>query len=206
MRVDPNSKQSFDEHQELKGAHARPLVPSLLAVNQQVYNEGRDILYGNNFKLGDPLTLHSFIVNIGARAASQLRRITLSAWGGWGGMHKAYNHASFAVLVSATNLEEVTIDGWLCCRNVPKWIARQIYRDAFPWLEAVGVAKGTPDAAVNIIDVSPKNFIGRGFRRREQSDPIKDLHDMREELRRLLGARMKKIPSSSGKKKKTQKS
>lgn len=195
-----DSQNADGEENELDALEPRTLVPNLLAVNRQIYKEGREILYGNSMRLLDPLALHSFMVNIGPRAASLVKDVTLCSWGGWRGMHKAYNHASFAAMVSATNIEKFKLDGWLMCKNEPKYVARQLYRDGFPWLEAVGSAKGGMEAAVKLIEVAPVNFQMRYWQRRDETrDYESDMEKFRAELVKLLDGHLKNIKAPAKK-------
>ena len=128
------------------------LVPSLLAVNKQIYQEGCDILYSNELVFADTIALYAFMINLGPASASLVKKMRLQGWG-YGRTSKAYNNACFAVLTWATNLEKFYIDtavGWY--RNI-RGAAVQLYRDAFPWLEAVGNAKGRSDAVLDILEV-----------------------------------------------------
>lgn len=196
---DSAGSDGVDEN-DLDALAPRTLVPSLLAVNRQIYKEGRDILYSNAMRLLDPLALHSFMVNIGPRAASLIKDVTLCSWGGWRGMHKAYNHASFAAMVSATNIEKFKLDGWLMCKNEPKYVARQMYRDGFPWLEAVGLQKGSMEAAVKLIDVAPVNFQRRYWQRRDETrNHESDMEKFRAELVKLLDGHLKNIKAPAKK-------
>ncbi|KAF2264814.1 hypothetical protein CC78DRAFT_220846 [Lojkania enalia] len=190
-----------DNMSEEEMIRPQPLVPAILVVNQQLFKEGRDFLYGNEFHVADPLALHSFIVNIGPRAASFLSHITLRGWGGYRGMHKAYNHAAFAVLACATNLKKFKFATTISWGGEPKWIARQLYRDGFPWLEAVGMAKGRDDAAIDIVELSSENFRGRGWRRREGLNEGEDYKKFKVELSKLLNAHTKAVWSKKPKKK-----
>lgn len=104
-------QDSQEEEQDLPSVHTQTFVPALLAANKQIYQEGREILYGNDFYMGDTMTMHSFLVDIGARAASLLKCVTLIHWGEGRGVNKgqcsvttcginkltarqAYNHAA----------------------------------------------------------------------------------------------------------------
>lgn len=195
-----DSQNADGEENELDALEPRTLVPNLLAVNRQIYKEGREILYGNSMRLLDPLALHSFMVNIGPRAATLVKDVTLCSWGGWRGMHKAYNHASFAAMVSATNIEKFKLDGWLMCKNEPKYVARQLYRDGFPWLEAVGSAKGGMEAAVKLIEVAPVNFQMRYWQRRDETRNYEsDMEKFRAELVKLLDGHLKNIKAPAKK-------
>lgn len=190
----PSAESSQNEPQKIV-----PFVPSLLAVNHQVWQEARGYLYGNDFFMEDPITLHSFIVDIGPRAASWLKKITLVNWGRYRSQQKAFNHSCFAVLITATNLESLTISGSLyTCGG--KSAAKQIYRDGFPWLEAVGAAKGRIDAAVDLITVSSDNF--KSWHSKNSEDPEadkKNAEEFKEELSKFLNAHMNRIRAKPGK-------
>ncbi|KAJ4356710.1 uncharacterized protein N0V89_004746 [Didymosphaeria variabile] len=206
--IDDSEDEDVDEvsQQDQPSSEYRPLVPALLAVCKQINSEARDILYGHDFYVKDTLALHSFLVDLGPRAAGYLKNITLGEWGFGRGVHKAYNHACFTALSSATNLEHFTFHGILSWNDAPKSAATIFYRDAFPWLEAVGIAKGKADAAVKMIDVMVPDQGGSGYswylyRRRRGIVPrsaYKEYDKMdgfRVELGKLLNARMERIRS-----------
>lgn len=145
------------------------LVPALLAVNKQIYAEARDILYANEFVFSDTQALYSFLVNIGPAATKYLQELRLLQWG-YGRALKAYNHSCFALLASATNIKTFHFDtnaGWRS--SDPKWTAEQLYRDAFPWLEAIGVAKGKVDAAIDVVQMNEEGFQKRRFNQPAQT-------------------------------------
>lgn len=146
------SKRTNDNVEDVEDT-SMSLVPSLLAVNKQIHQEGCHILYGNELVFANTSALYAFMINIGPVNALYLKKMRLKGWG-YGRTSKAYNNACFAVLVWATNLQKFFIDtkiGW-CTR--PKRAAQHFYRDAFPWLEVVGNAKGNFDAALDILDLS----------------------------------------------------
>lgn len=70
----------------------RALVPALLAVCKKINEEARSILYDHVFHVKDTMALHSFLVDLGPRAATYLKSIDLAEWGHGRGVHKAYNH------------------------------------------------------------------------------------------------------------------
>lgn len=137
---------------------ATELVPSLLAVNKQVHREGCDNLYSNELIFADTIALYAFMINLGPDgSASHLKTMRLKGWG-HGRTSKAYNNACFAVLIWAKNLEKFYMDcsvGWY---RQPKNAAQQIYRDAFPWLEAVGRTKAKFDAALGVLELSAESM------------------------------------------------
>lgn len=55
------------------------LVPSLLAVNKQIYAEGVNYLYGQEFCFEDTTALHHFLATIGIRNQPRLIDLTVKA-------------------------------------------------------------------------------------------------------------------------------
>jgi hypothetical protein len=190
--TDDSSNADDDEGETIKQTKKKrrgpsevvaPLVPALLAVCKQINTEGRDLLYGNHFYFTDPLALHSFMVDIGPGPALHLKHISLVNWSDGRG-HRSYNHTCFTALMTATNLESFNTHGHPSGGNTPKLIATQIYRDAFPWLEAVGREKGKIDAAVDIFHIRCAGYYRGGY---------DHMDEFRAELRKLLNARMDRI-------------
>ncbi|KAH6642185.1 hypothetical protein C7974DRAFT_384994 [Boeremia exigua] len=163
---------------------AASLVPSLLATNKQIYQEGCDILYGNELVFADTVALYAFMINLGPGSASHLRKMRLTGWGR-GRTSKAYNNACFAVLIWATNLEKLYIDSTFSYYRLPKLCAQQIYRDAFPWLEAVGRAKKKADAALEVLEVAAGSLRG-GYYGSQNVTDAERRKTFNDELRRNL--------------------
>ncbi|KAF2873814.1 hypothetical protein BDV95DRAFT_567806 [Massariosphaeria phaeospora] len=197
--TDPSLDYSSVSDEGPEQLYPQTLVPSLLAVNKQIHQEGRDILYSNEFRLQDPLTMHSFLVDIGPRAATYLKHVTLVHWGPANrSMHKGYNHSSFAMLALATNLNKFRVEGTITWGNEGKQVARQMYRDGFPWLEAVGAAKGRLDAAVDVIELCEGNFSRNTSQASRTTHLEKNLGAFRAELRKLLHDRMEAVRAKPG--------
>lgn len=174
------------------------LVPSLLAVNKQIHREGSGILYGNELVFADTLALYAFMINLGPASALHLRRIRLMGWG-YGRGTKAYNNACFAAMVWATNLEKLVIDTSAGRYGEPKSVARQIYRDAFPWLEAVGNAKGRFNAALDVLDMDEECLEWRFSQINSQSPTVEEMFHA--ELSRILESQQKRVMAKSKKRK-----
>lgn len=135
------------------------LVPNLLTLNHQIYNEAQPVLYGGNaFMLEDTRALHSFLANIGAGNVAALADVTIKGWG-HSKAHKAWNHPAFTLLVGAVNLRRLHLDCRIGWYSSPAKVAMQVYRDAFHWLEAVGSAKGKWDAALDVMEILEDNFM-----------------------------------------------
>lgn len=126
------------------------LILPLLAVSKQIYHEGRDMLYSNEFVFGNVYALYAFLINLGPVTTKYLKTLRVLRWGHNRTM-RVYNHTCFAALVWATNITTLRIDEPSDYQYAGKEAALQFYRDAFPWLEAFGVAKGRADAAVDVI-------------------------------------------------------
>jgi len=185
-----------------------PLTPALLAVSRQIHHEGIDVLYGNDFIFTDSFALYSFMLNLGPDGAKNLKNVHILGWHDGRAM-KAYNHSCFATLAWATNLTALHIDAPMGSYRAPKDGAHQLYRDAFPWLEAVGAAKGKPDAALNLLQLG-ENCFSEGWSRYDARTCRPDCDEERIEnfkavVRKLLGAHQKRIMTKIVKKRKVAK-
>lgn len=197
----PYQPQGINNNAEEQAAS---LTPSLLAVNKQIHQEGCDFLYSNELVFADSLALYAFMINLGPGSASRLKNMRIKGWGD-GRTTKAYNNACFATLVWATGLEKLYIDvrnGWY---GEPKHAARQLYRDAFPWLEAVGRSRGKFDAALDIIEVTPGNIYGWRRGGNQGWTDAQKLQIFSDELRKNLEAQQKRVMANSTKKRKVAK-
>lgn len=174
---------------------AKPfIVPNLLAVSRQVYAEAQPILYGGNvFILKDPAVLHTFCAKIGPRNCAALKELVLKEYG-YSGVSKAMNHAAFTMLASAgaVNLNRIHLDCDVHCFG-GKLIAKTMMRDGHFWFEAVGLAKGKWDAAVDMLDPG-SNVVSGAYKWKDIDigDPAvaakfkEGLQEFRAELRLLL--------------------
>lgn len=175
---------------------ATGLVPSLLSVNKQVYREGCDILYSNELIFADPIALYAFMINLGpGGSASHLKTMRLKGWG-YGRTSKAYNNACFAVVISAKNLEKFYIDTSVGWYRQPKSAAQQIYRDAFPWLEAVGRTKGKFDAALDVLEVSAESLGRNHWNSSQGLSDAQRRKAFNDELGRNLELQQKRVMAS----------
>jgi hypothetical protein len=182
------------------------LVPSLLAVSKQIYQEGHDILYNNEFIFADTFALYSFMINLGPTGAKHLTHLRLMRWG-TGRVTSSYNHSCFAVLVWAINLKTLRLDKPSDYARDAKNAANKFYRDAFPWLEAVGIAKGKVDAGVDVLKIDAEAFNYAYWRQNNQLalSGEKKREQYFEQLSGLLGAQQKRIMATPVKKKKATK-
>ena len=165
------------------------LVPNLLLLNQAIYAETQPILYsGNTFAVEDTMAMHAFLANIGPRNRANITVITLKGWG-YSRAHKALNRPALTMLADAVNLRRLNLDCKIAWGLNPKRTAKQVYRDGFHWLEAVGAAKGKFDAGVDIVELAPRNWVYNPGKECEAIlDTIldKSREEFNAELRKLL--------------------
>lgn len=129
------------------------LTPNVLLLNRTIYAETQPILYaGNTFAVEDTTAMHAFLATIGPKNRATLTDLTVKGWG-YTKAHKALNHPAFTLLAGAVNLTRLHIDCQILWGG-PNRIAKQLYRDGFHWLEAVGATKGRVDAAIDLIEIS----------------------------------------------------
>lgn len=164
------------------------LTPNILLLNRAIYAETQPILYADNtFELEDTTAMHAFLAIIGPKNRATLTDLTIKGWG-YTKAHKALNHPAFTMLASAVNLTRLHLDCQIAWGG-PDKVAKQLYRDGFHWLEAVGAAKGKFDAAIELIDI-PDERLGNSYSysRRHAADLVPEgmLGTFRAELRKLL--------------------
>jgi hypothetical protein len=162
------SSEDGENQSELK-----PLITNLLAVNHQIYQEAVSILYNQRITVADTYALHSFLTQLTARTVGFIRHLRISSWCS-SRSHKAINFPAMSALAAsgAVNLERLELDcalgyfhsyGWRTGRTtpVPLRVARKVYRDCYPWMQAMARAKGDMYAAVDILEISGENFRDR---------------------------------------------
>ena len=88
------------------------------------------------------------------------------------------------MLADAVNLRSLQFDCYITYGG-PGRVAKQLYRNGFRWLETFGAAKGSLDAGVDIITVTPSN-LSSNWRRDPEPRYEENLKVFRAELRRLL--------------------
>ena len=167
------------------------LVPAILTMNHETFNEAQAILYGNNkFTVEDTTALHSFLAGIGSKNIRALVDVTIKSWGMSRG-HKTMNHPALTLLSSAVNLRRIHIDCQINWSRGGVGTAQQLYRDGFHFLEAFGMAKGRKDAAIDVIEMKEEHMCWYPSWRllvpsQSESKPRNVTKEFRDELRKLL--------------------
>ena len=194
-----HNRNSNNEDNETEGR--RSFVPNLLAVSKEVRAEAASFLYSQPICVADNYTLLSFLNQIGPEYSSLLRDITIREWCA-GRAHRSINFPAMTLLAYASDLRRLNIAcavgyfysySWRTGGSKPVGhrVARKIFRDCYPWLEAVGRAKGKLDAAVEVLEISDANFT-QGFSRVNNSAESMSVEEHKSmfhgELRKLLKA------------------
>lgn len=147
------------------------LSPALLAVNRQINTEGGTVLYSQKLHLEDMVAVYQFLTQVGHANRQLIRDITVHGWGEGRGVHKSLNHPAFSMLAGVTNLRRLFLDcrveygvayrSWPVQHHQTRSLvsmATRFYRDGHNWLDAVGVATGNRDAALDILELADCNF------------------------------------------------
>jgi hypothetical protein len=161
------------------------LVPSLLAVNKQIYAEAAAILYSQPLHFTCTTALHSFLAALSMQTASLVSSITIHHYETWGrGVRKAMNVSALTLLSKCGNLQLLRIEGFDSYHNrhhqrywhthhsptqqergdyEGKCVARQMYRDAAFWFDSIGIEK-----TLQVLEIS-------GLQRKTKSDDAKEV-------------------------------
>lgn len=187
----------------------RSLVPSLLAVNKQIYAEAAAMLYSQPMHFTCTTALHSFLAPLSYQTASLIHSITLHGYETWGrGVRKAMNVSALTLLSKCTNLNSLRIEGFneyyqlrqrypygsskITPQNAGKYegkgIAQQMYRDAAFWFDSISAEK-----ALQVLDISGLQRETGGWDRKSRDDAEEALRIANvvyaEELRALIERR-----------------
>ncbi|KXT10795.1 hypothetical protein AC579_2977 [Pseudocercospora musae] len=148
-----DSEISIESHQD------RKLIPSLLAVNQQIRVEASSFLYKQEIVVSDTTALLQFVATIGPYNRKLINDIVVRGWGVGRSVTRGHNFSSLTALAECTNLDSLYFDcdvGHYYQREHKK-LARQIYRDGHFFLEAYATANGL-DAALKVVQFSERQF------------------------------------------------
>jgi hypothetical protein len=183
-----------DNSQEEEEIEPTTFSPNLLAVSKTIHAEAASFLYTQPITVADNYALLTFLNQIGPQHASMIREITITSWC-FSRSHKSINYPAMSMLGAITNVERLNINCSVGYFRYYSWnrakkiacavrVARKIFRDCHPWLEAIGQAKGDVTAGIEMLAIDKKkNFDGSSdASMNEQMDLFK------KELSRLLRA------------------
>lgn len=130
------------------------LIPQLLATCKTIYAEAAGFFYKQPFIIQDSHTLQQFLLGMGPKGVAKLTNLTIGPRTGSRSSVKASILPAFALLRDATSLEKLLVKSWVGWykshdrahnpaageggdEQRAKMIARNVYRDCWPWLEMV---------------------------------------------------------------------
>ncbi|KAF1980630.1 hypothetical protein K402DRAFT_399261 [Aulographum hederae CBS 113979] len=173
--IDPNygthivSKKFSYRHNVLRGI-PRPkpyngpvckLTTTLLRVSKQIHSEAAGLLYASPISFDSFTALHDFATYIGAGHRAMLKTLTIELGPRLMPSRKGKAFEAIAMLAQGgVNVEKLLLDGMLVPFNVagqPKPLARQVYRDAHVWIDAIARIRGA-DKATETIDLGVENW------------------------------------------------
>jgi hypothetical protein len=126
----------------------------VLATCKTIYAEAAGFFYKQPFIVQDPHTLQQFLLGMGPTGVAKLNNLTIGPRSGSRSSVKASILPAFGLLREATSLEKLHVKSWVGWYkqrdrlNNPAageegdeqratLIARNVYRDCWPWLEVV---------------------------------------------------------------------
>jgi len=171
-----------DEDEAAGDPASKKLGLSILALNMAIYHEAAPMVYRQRLVFADTVALMGFASVLSPRTAKMLRHVEIRDWN-LTRSRKTMPFVAMTLLAArgATNIEKMHLNcsvGWFDSwrsRRIPgkeaeskaKKVARRIYRDCFPWLEAVGIAKmregGSKWAGVEALQLEERNFENEGM-------------------------------------------
>lgn len=126
----------------------KPVVVNLLATCKAVYAEAAPLLYHQRFVFHDSMALMNFVSECTPRTAALLRHVEVVRWEHTRTQKQvAFLAMSMLATKGCVNLESLKIAWslryiWRASRPIHELVARKVYRDLYPWLDAVGKASG----------------------------------------------------------------
>ncbi|KAL8993937.1 MAG: hypothetical protein Q9169_005972 [Polycauliona sp. 2 TL-2023] len=188
-RLDTTEYWHFKPDGYMKRSPRPSLAISIIALSREIYAQTLAILYGaNHFSFKDPRALLTFCATIGSRNCALLQAVVLEDWGRTT-FTKTMRFPAFNMLCSAVNLKSLHLACWVYGRN-GRCKAHHFLRDAYNWLEAVGIREGRRDAAVELIFLSSQTMNQPRWRTIHKIDNESSTREAFEtELRKLLKAK-----------------
>lgn len=153
-------------------AEVKPLAASLLAACKAIYAETAPLLYHQRFVFRDNMALIAFISESSPQAAGLIRHIKVLHWL----KTRARKNLGFLAMsllaaqgcVNLSSLEVADSIGWFCGTSswrprsdfyaVHSQVARRVYSDFYPWLEAMGRASGDIYKGLSVLDIGTETW------------------------------------------------
>jgi hypothetical protein len=189
-----------------KPATPKQLATPLLSVCKQIYSEAASMLYSQRIVFAETSALVSFLAQLTPRCAQMLRHLEIRCWTSTRA-RKSMGYLAMVLLASkgAFNLETIDLHcslGYFTdvsyfhqrkSKPVALQLAGKVYRDCYPWLEAMGshklaIDEGNMDdmyAGIEIIKVHDMNF--KNYNNRDDGEEVG------EEKKRMYRKEMRKL-------------
>lgn len=156
-----------DVEAESEAAEVKTLGVSLLATCKAIYAETAPLLYHQRFVFRDGMALIGFMSECTPRAGGLIRNIEILQWL----KTRSRKNIGFLAIsllaakgcVNLNSLEVADALGWFHTygglgserknQAIHDRVARKVYSDFYPWLEAVGRASGNMYKGLSVLDI-----------------------------------------------------
>ncbi|KAL9039475.1 MAG: hypothetical protein Q9180_002505 [Flavoplaca navasiana] len=178
------SPYGYMHHHSNPSIQKPSLVPSFLALNQQINAEAQLMLYGANiFAVEDMIALHTFLARIGVKSRKTLKQLSIKNF--YTTPDMAY--PAFVLLADAVDLTCLEMD----CPIAPgkgDQIGRAFWCEAQQWIQSVGLRKGRCDAALDNVKLTTRVItdMNASLRKSKEEHLAGCVADFEAEIRRLL--------------------
>lgn len=159
----PFHRQSDDSS---KTSLVKSLSVNLLATCKAIYAEAAPLLYHQRFVFCDTMALMNFMSECKPQTAEHIRHIDILRWlQTRSRKNVGFLAISMLAAKGAVNLQSLRVAGSLGyfspshwrdqrrCMTVHDRVARKVYKDFYPWLEAVGRTSGYMYQALAVLDI-----------------------------------------------------
>ncbi|KAK5116284.1 hypothetical protein LTR85_009256 [Meristemomyces frigidus] len=124
----------------------------LLGVNKEIHAEAVECFYGHTLKVESTSTLLDFLSQIPTSVRPLLRSLEIKTY------IKTTSRNAMHFLAEARNLGRLHIDQGVFNEGDPLKAAKAFHADACKFLEAIGNAKGSKDAGVDVLEFGKQAF------------------------------------------------
>lgn len=118
----------------------------------QIHEEAIQVFYANTIKLESTTVLLDFLSQISTSVRPLLRSLEIRTF------IKTTSRQAMHFLAESPHLQRLRIETSVFAEGDPTKAAKTFYADAYKFLEAVGAAKGSKDAGVDVLDFGKQAF------------------------------------------------
>jgi hypothetical protein len=128
----------------------------------------------------------AFLAGIGTKNRALIRDVTVREWPSGQGTSKGHIAAAFALMADCVHLRRLFFDCHFHSHDSVKGGADRLFRDGHWFFEAFGAAHGRPDAVLDVLCFSEKNWKDCWWNRNARVPHEKNVKVLRERLAGLL--------------------